>query len=101
MASTQITPSWLGLVRQPRRAGDVADGVEAGHVGPAEAVGHDVAAVDLHAERLEPEVLGIADDADGEDHALGRRSSAACRPSLDRGGDAVAPLLEPSSPWRR
>jgi hypothetical protein len=54
-----------GLVRQPRRAGDVADGVEAGDFGLAVFVGDDVCAVDLDANRLQPQPLHIPDDADG------------------------------------
>src|SRR5262249_35085271 len=55
----------LRLVRKQRRARNVADGVDARHVGAAIAVDHDCAAVDLHAELLEPKILDIADDADG------------------------------------
>src|SRR5882762_4540308 len=55
----------LGLVREQRWACDVADGIDAGHVGAAMAVDHDRAAIGLHAELLEPEILDVADDADG------------------------------------
>ena len=55
------------LVRQPGRAGDVADRVDALDIGPAVAVDDDMAAVGLHAQRLEPDILGVRDDADGDD----------------------------------
>ena len=68
----------LGLVRQHRRAGDVADGVDARHVGLADAVDDDAAAVGLHAELFQAEVLDIADDADrGDDAVDGERLRAA------------------------
>jgi hypothetical protein len=60
----------LGLVRQHRRAGDIADRIDAGNIGAAVAVGLDCAALDLHAECLEAKVLDIADHADGRDHPL-------------------------------
>ena len=83
MASTQIDALVLGLVRQHRRAGDVADGVDAGHVGAAEPVDDDGAALDLHAELLEAEILDVADDADGGDQALdGDRLLAALASSI-------------------
>ena len=73
----------LGLVGEHRRAGDVADGVDAGDVGAAEAVGDDGAAVDLDAERLEPEALDVADDADRRDQPLGG-DRLVCRPCRRR-----------------
>ena len=60
----------LGLVRQHRRTCDVADGVDAGHVGLAVAVDHDAAAIGLDAEFLQAEVLDVADHADRRDHPL-------------------------------
>ena len=73
----------LGLVREQRRAGDVADGIDAGHVGLADAVDDDCAALGLHAERFQAEILDIADDADrGDDAVDGER--LACRPCRRR-----------------
>ena len=66
------------LVGQPGRAGDVADRVDALDVGAAVAVGDDMAAVGLHAQRLEPDILGVGDDADGDDGVA--RSPARRRP---------------------
>src|SRR5690606_3833254 len=62
-----------GLVRQPRRAGAVADGVEPLHVGLAVGVGPDVTAVHLDAQRLKPDAVGVGGDADGRDAGLGRQ----------------------------
>ena len=83
----------LGLVRQHRRAGDVANGIDAGHIGLVETVDHDAAAFGFHAEFFQAEVFDIADDADGGDHALGGdRLRLAIL--LDGGGDAVGLFLE-------
>ena len=84
----------LGLVRQHRRPGDVADGVDAGHVGLAVAVDHDAAALGLDAELFQAEALDVADDADRRDHPLDIRSSAACLAVVDGGDDAVGLLVE-------
>src|SRR3569832_226485 len=83
----------LGLVREHRRAGDVADGVNAGHVRPAQAVGDDDAALGLHAKLLEAEILDIADDADGGDDAV-YRDLLRLAVGFDRRGDAVRLLFE-------
>src|SRR5579864_1685863 len=50
-------PLMLGLVGEERRSGDIADRVNAGHIGAAVAVDNDGAALDLHAELVEPEIL--------------------------------------------
>ena len=90
----------LGLVRQHRRARDIADGVNAGHIGLAVAVDHDGAALGLHAELLQPEILDIADDADGRDDAL---DLICCVPPLPSSivAATVSPSCRASSPWRR
>ena len=59
-----------GLVGEPWRAGEVADGVEPGDAGLAETVDIDVGFLDLHAEGFEAKVFDIADNADGEDGAV-------------------------------
>src|SRR5262249_8232130 len=82
----------LCLVREHRRTGDVADGVDAGNVGPAEAIDDDCPLLDLYAQRLEAEVLGIAHHPDGEDHALGLDLLALPTLRLDRRRDAVLAL---------
>jgi hypothetical protein len=55
------------LVCEERRRGDVADRIEAGDIGLAGRVGDDVAALGLHAQRLEPDILGVRHDADRDD----------------------------------
>jgi hypothetical protein len=83
----------LGLVREHRRTCDVADRVDAGHVGPAELVDDDAAAVGLHTELFQSEAFDIADDAGGGDDAVGRDLFGfAAR--FDRCRDAVAVLVE-------
>ena len=53
------------LVGEPGRAGEVADGVDAGLAGAAALVDHDVGLLDLHLGAFEAEILDVADDADG------------------------------------
>ncbi len=84
----------LGLVREERRAGDVADGVNPRHVGFARAVGDDGAALDLHAEFFQAEILGIADDADRRDDAIDGERLRAALAVVDGRGDAVGLLVE-------
>ena len=69
-------PFMLGLVSEHGRTGNIADGIDALHIGAADAVRLDDAAIDGDAERFEPEPLDIAGDADRRDHPLdldGRR----------------------------
>ena len=101
MRSTQITPSCDGLVREPGRADQIADRVDAGLAGAQPLVDHDMALLDLHLGALEAEVLDIADDADREHHAvdLERLRLAAVR--LDLAGDRAVRRLELGRPWRR
>ena len=67
------------LVREPRRRGDVADRPDAGHVGAAHRVGVDMALGGLHAERLEPDILGVRDDADRDDAVAEALLGRSCR----------------------
>mmetsp|Transcript_18096 Transcript_18096/g.27986 ORF Transcript_18096/g.27986 Transcript_18096/m.27986 type:complete len:524 (-) Transcript_18096:5060-6631(-) len=53
-----------GLVRQPRRARDIADGIEPLNTRTAEFIRDHMGPVDLHAKRLKAKVLGVAHDAD-------------------------------------
>ncbi|MPL73135.1 hypothetical protein SDC9_18928 [bioreactor metagenome] len=80
-----------GLVSKPGRAGDVADRVKPRHAGAAELVDHHMGAIDLHPKRLEPEVLDIADDADGRDHRVELGGGGALR-VFEMRGDADARL---------
>src|SRR6185437_10562173 len=78
----------LGLVRQHRRAGDVADRPQAGNVGAAVVIDDDGATVDLHAELFEPEVLRVALHADGRDQGIAGDVDLAAVLELDMGHDA-------------
>jgi hypothetical protein len=53
----------LGFVREHGRARDVADGVDARHIGLVELVDRDGAAIGFHAKLFEPDVFDIADHA--------------------------------------
>ncbi len=84
----------LGLVSQHGRTCDVADSVDARNVGLAVAVDDDDAAVGLHPELFEAEILDIADDADRRDHALELGRDRLALAVVDGGDDAVGLLLE-------
>ena len=56
-----------GLVGEPGCTCDVTDGIEPVHAGAAVGVCHDMGAVNLDAQFLQPQSFGIADDAHGGD----------------------------------
>src|SRR6185437_1839587 len=81
------------LVREPWRTDEIADGPDAGRTGGAPFVDDDVGFLDLHARLLQPDVLDIADDADGKDHAIHRERFGLAVFRFQGGGDGVrAPL---------
>src|SRR5262245_29821997 len=84
----------LGLVRQQRRTGNVADGVNPGHIGAIERVDHDGAAVGLHAELFKTEMFDVAGDADRGDDSLDGERLRTALAILDSRSDAVRPLVE-------
>ncbi len=67
------------LMRQPRRAGEVADRVDAGLAGAAVFVDHDMGAVDLDAGALQADILDVANDTDGGDHPIDGDVLRSCR----------------------
>ena len=76
-----------GLVRQPWRPDEIADRIDAGLAGAQPFIDDDMGALDHDAGALEPDVLDIADDADGEDDALDarlERLAAGLDPRRDR-----------------
>src|SRR5690606_19458087 len=84
----------LGLVRQHRRAGAIADGIDARDIGAAITLDDTGAIPDLHAELLEAELLDIADHANRRDHAFRLDLLLLAVLGLDRGGDRVARLRD-------
>ena len=82
------------LVRQPGRAGEVADRIHARLAGAAVFVDRDMRAVDLHPGAFQADVLHIADDADGGDHPV-HGDVLRFAAGLDGDGDVVAALLRP------
>ena len=87
-------PLVLGLVGEHRRAGDVPDRVEAGHVGAAEPVGDDDAPLDRHAELVQADPLDVADDPHRRDQLLRRQRLGLAVRALDRGGHRIGALLD-------
>jgi len=84
----------FGLVRQHRRPGDVADRVDARHIGLAEAVDDDDAAVGFDAELFKPEIFDIADHADGGNHPVDLDRLRLALAVIDGGDHAVALLFQ-------
>ena len=84
----------LGLVRQHRRAGDIADGVDAGDIGLAKTADHDAATVGLDAELLQPEIFDIADHADRGNHPVDLDGLRLALAVIEGRDHAVALLLE-------
>ena len=82
------------LVREPGRADEIADRPDAGDAGLAPFVDDDMGAVDLDAGGFEADILDIADDADGEDHAIDGERFGLAVLGLQRRGDVVGALLQ-------
>ena len=89
------------LVRQPGRRGHVADRPEARHVGAAHRVGVDMPLGRLHAQRFEPDILGVRDDPDGDDGVAEAMLGGLAVLGLDRRGDALGVGLEALDARRR
>src|SRR5215510_13482547 len=83
----------LGLMRQHWGTRDVAYCIDAGHAYLVVLVDDDGAAVGLHAELFEPEILDIADHSDRGDHAL-NGDGLYFSTLLHRRNDAVAFLVQ-------
>src|SRR4029077_4191595 len=79
----------LGFVGEQRRAGYVADGIDAGHIGLADAVDDDGRALGLYPELFQAEIFDIADDADRGDDAVDGQRLRAALAVVDGRGDAV------------
>src|SRR6516165_551406 len=84
----------LGFVRQKRRAGDIADGVDSRYAGFAHAIDDNSATVGFHSELFQAKVLDIADDPNGRDDALDRKRLGPALAVIDRRGDAVRFFIE-------
>src|SRR6516164_1586069 len=82
------------LVRQKRRTGDIADGVNSWHVGLAHTVDNNRAAVGFHAEPFQPKIFDVADDSDRRNHSLDRECLRAALAVVDCRGDTIALLVE-------
>jgi hypothetical protein len=78
-------PLMAGLVRQPRRTGDIADGIEPLNPGAAiSSVTTWVRSI-FTPKRLQPQPFDIAHDADGGDHRIHLAGSRSCRRFQMRG----------------
>src|SRR5690349_18326001 len=62
---------FFGLVSQHRASDHVSDGIDAGHIRPVVAIGHDESAtIPLDPDLVETEALGIGDAAGREQNAI-------------------------------
>src|SRR5580700_9326475 len=84
----------LGLVREQRRAGDIADGIDARHAGLADAVDDDCRALGFYAELFQAEILDIADDTDRGDDAIDGEYLRAALAVVDGRGGGIRFLVE-------
>ena len=80
-------------MREPGRPDDVADGVDVRLSGRHPLIDDNMGFLDLHLGAVEAEILDIADNADGEDSAIGL-DFARLAAGFDGGGDAVGILLQ-------
>ena len=76
------------LVRQPGGTRQVADREDAGLVGLAERARQHMAVLDANAGLLQPQVLDVAADADGQDHPLGDDPRRRVGRAAECGGEA-------------
>src|ERR1035437_7298041 len=84
----------LRLVREHRRACNVADGVDAGYVGLAERINDDTPALGLYAKLFKTKSFDVADDADGGDDAVSGDLFYFFLAVVDRRGDVGTILVE-------
>ena len=84
----------FGLVRQHGRPGHVANGIDAVHVGLAISVNGNDAAIGLHADLLESQILDIALYADRRDELFGLHLLGLAAFQLDMGSDTGTGFLD-------
>ena len=80
-----------GLVCQPGRTGNVADGIQPLNPRAAILIRHHMGAVDPDPQRLQPQIFGIADNAHGGNHRV-KGHSFGLAALLDLRGHADARL---------
>ena len=83
-----------GLVRQPGRAHQVADGPNAIHAGLAILADHHMGLLDFDARGFQADIFDIADNAHGQDHAVDRDLFGLAGLVLQSAGDVVAALVQ-------
>ena len=57
-----------GFMRQPRRAGYIANGIDASLAGRPPLIGHDMAAINFDFSRLKAKIFGVAGNANRKNH---------------------------------
>src|SRR3984893_6160743 len=82
----------FGLMREPGRAGDIADCINPRNIGAPHSVRNNTSPLNLHAERLKPKVLGIAGNAGRGNHAFGFQGPRRALAVFDCGNDAIRSL---------
>ena len=84
----------LGLVRQHRRACDIADGINTGNIGVAQTIGDHATAIGFDTQRFKPEILDIADHADSGNQPVGGDFGGRAFFILYGGGNAVGAFFD-------
>ena len=83
----------LGLVRQHRRTGHIANGVNARDIGFTQPVGDDAAAIGLNAQSFKAQAFDIADHANSRDQAIRGDLVRGALLVNNRGGDGIGVFL--------
>ena len=91
----------LGLVCQHRRAGDIADGVDAFDIGFAVAVDDDAAPVGLHTEFFKSEIFDVSLNTDGGNQPVGGDRLGFAVLGFHMRRDACWRPFRPLRPWLR
>src|SRR3954452_2468938 len=84
----------LGFVRQHWWPGHIANCKDARHIGSANLVDGDHAAINLHAEFFQAEIFSVTEDPDGGNDALGLEGRGLALAVFQRAGDFVSALFD-------
>src|SRR6516164_353838 len=88
-------PFMLGLMREQRRPGDVADGIDTRNVGTVERIDNDRPAVGLYAKFLQAEILDIPGNANRRNGPLEFERLNPAFSNIDGGANALPSPVEP------
>src|SRR5690606_1186064 len=87
-------PFMRRLMGEPRWAGQIADGIDAGLAGARKLINHHMAFLDLHFCSLKADILDIADDTHRQNDAIEGVAQGFAGLVLEGGGDGICGFLE-------